>query len=213
MRDARIADSQFERRREDGMPASRLRAPRTISARPSVIGCSKRGISVGGCCPSASIVTMIEAPPMHARAMPLRSAIPFPRLRGWVTSVAPFPLPSSPVPSSEPPSTTTISAVGTVARVRSTTSPIVGAAWNAGMITATRTSTPFENAEHRFELGAELLDRFGGEGAPRFGLELARAAILLDLLPRAFDRVFLGVQQMLDEHDQLDLAPLIHAIV
>src|SRR2546425_2952222 len=91
-------------------------------------------------------------------------------------------------------------------------SRIVAAAWNAGMITATRTSTPFENAEHRFELGAELLDRFGGEGPPRFGLELARAAILLDLLPRAFDRVFLGVQQMLDEHDQLDLAPLIHAI-
>src|SRR3989442_3144005 len=80
------------------------------------------------------------------------------------------------------------------------------------MITATRTSTPFENAEHRFELGAELLDRFGGEGAPRFGLELARAAILLDLLPRAFDRVFLGVQQMLDEHDQLDLAPLVDTI-
>src|SRR6266852_327601 len=91
-------------------------------------------------------------------------------------------------------------------------SRIVAAAWNAGMITATRTSTPFENAEHRFELGAELLDRFGGEGAPRFGLELARATILLDLLPRALDRVLLGVQQMLHEHDQLDLAPLVDAI-
>src|SRR5712664_1212899 len=80
------------------------------------------------------------------------------------------------------------------------------------MTTATRTSAPFEDAEHRLELGAELLDGFGGQRTPRFGLELARAAVLLDLLARAFDRVFLGVQQVLDEHDQLDLAPLVHAI-
>src|SRR6266581_390462 len=73
------------------------------------------------------------------------------------------------------------------------------------MTTATRNSAPFENAEDRLELGAELLDGFGGEGAPRLRLELAGAAILLDLLPGAFDRVFLGVQQMLDEHIQLAL--------
>src|SRR6266545_4113977 len=47
---------------------------------------------------------------------------------------------------------------------------------------------------------------------PRLGLELAGATVLLDLLTRAFDRVFLGVQQVLHEHDQLDLAPLVHAI-
>src|SRR6266704_281031 len=80
------------------------------------------------------------------------------------------------------------------------------------MTTATRNSAPFENAEDRLELGAELLDGFGGEGAPRLRLELAGAAILLDLLPGAFDRVFLGVQQMLNEKNQLDLAPLIHAM-
>src|SRR5690242_15039021 len=80
------------------------------------------------------------------------------------------------------------------------------------MTTPTCTSAPFENAEDGLQLGAELLDGFGGEGAPRLRLELTGAAVLLDLLARAFDRVFLGVQQMLDEHDQLDLAPLIHTI-
>src|SRR5260221_9185287 len=80
------------------------------------------------------------------------------------------------------------------------------------MMTAAPTSAPFKNAEHRFEVGAELLDGFGGERAPRFGLQFARAAVLLDLLARAFDRVFLGVQEVLHEHDQLDLAPLVHAI-
>src|SRR5881397_2502163 len=80
------------------------------------------------------------------------------------------------------------------------------------MMIATRRLAPFEEAEHRFELGAELLDGFGGQRASRFGLELAGATILFDLLARAFDRVFLGVQEVLDEHDQLDLATLVHAI-
>src|SRR5437867_1313060 len=80
------------------------------------------------------------------------------------------------------------------------------------MTIATRRSAPFEDAEHRLELGAELLDGFRRQRAPCFGLELARAAVLLDFLARAFDRVLLGVQQVLHEHDQLDLAPLVHAI-
>src|SRR3982074_1942142 len=80
------------------------------------------------------------------------------------------------------------------------------------MTIATRRSAPFEDAEHRLELGAELLDGFGGQRAPRFGLQLAGATILLDLLARALDRVFLGVQEMLHQHDELDLAPLVHAI-
>src|SRR5467141_322328 len=80
------------------------------------------------------------------------------------------------------------------------------------MTIATRRSAPFEDAEHRLELGAELLDGFGGQRTARFGLELAGATVLLDLLARAFDRVFLGVQQVLKKHDKLDLAPLVHAI-
>src|SRR6266699_3202514 len=80
------------------------------------------------------------------------------------------------------------------------------------MTTARRTSAPFENAEDGLQLGAELLDGFRGQRAPCFGLELARAAVLLDLLARTFDRVLLGVQQVLHEHDQFDLAPLVYAI-
>src|SRR6185436_1854990 len=80
------------------------------------------------------------------------------------------------------------------------------------MTTATRNSAPLEDAEQRLELSAELLDRFGGERAPGLGLELPRAPVLLDLLPRPFDRVLLRVQQVFHEHDQLDLAPLVHAI-
>src|SRR5437764_1396546 len=80
------------------------------------------------------------------------------------------------------------------------------------MMTARSRSAPLENTEDGLQLGAELLDRLGGERAPRLGLELARAAVLLDLLTRAFDRVLLRVEEMLDEHDQLDFAPLVHAI-
>src|SRR2546425_7470422 len=141
--------------------------------------------------------------------MPSRRAAPFPRFSSWRTASS---CAADLVPSVDPSSTTIIWAAGTTVLVRSTTSRIVAAAWNAGMTTATRTSAPFEDAEHRLELGAELLDGFGGQRTPRFGLELAGAAILLDLLARAFDRVFLGVQQVLHEHDQLDLAPLVHTI-
>src|SRR5437879_2443887 len=146
--------------------------------------------------------------------MPSRSAAPFPRFSSWRTANS---CAADLVPSVDPSSTTIICAAGTAVLVRSTTSRIVATAWNAGMTTATpprpaRMSAPFENAEHRLELGAELLDGFGGQRTPRFGLELAGATVLLDLLARAFDRVFLGVQQVLHEHDQLDLAPLVHAI-
>src|SRR5881398_512375 len=69
-----------------------------------------------------------------------------------------------------------------------------------------------ENGENRLELGAQVFHRLRGERAPGFGLQLARATILLDLLARAFDRVFLRVQEVLHQHDQLDLAALVHAI-
>src|SRR5256885_16748622 len=63
-----------------------------------------------------------------------------------------------------------------------------------------------EDCENRLELAAQILHRLRGECAPCLGLELTRAAVLLDLLTRALDRVFLGVQQVLHQHDQLDLA-------
>src|SRR5437773_4892825 len=69
-----------------------------------------------------------------------------------------------------------------------------------------------EDSENRLELAAQVFHRLRGERAPCFGLQLARAAILLDFLARAFDRVFLGVQQVLHQHDQLDLASLVHTI-
>src|SRR6266513_1761285 len=69
-----------------------------------------------------------------------------------------------------------------------------------------------EDRENRLELAAQVFHRLGGERAPGLGLELPRAPVLLDLLARAFDRVLLGVQQVLHEHDELDLAPLVHAI-
>src|SRR4030081_2316091 len=80
------------------------------------------------------------------------------------------------------------------------------------MTIATRRSAAFEDAEHRLELGAELPVGFGRQRTPRFRLELAGATILLDLLARAFDSVFLRVQQVLHEHDQLDLATLVDTI-
>src|SRR2546421_7298427 len=69
-----------------------------------------------------------------------------------------------------------------------------------------------EDRENRLELAAQVLHRLSGERAPCLGLELTRAAVLLDLLTRPFDRVFLGVQQVLHQHDQLDLAALIHPV-
>src|SRR6266545_1823560 len=88
------------------------------------------------------------------------------------------------------------------------------------MTTASRSSArsgirrrvPFENAQHRLQLGPQLLHRLGRQGAARFGLQLPRPAILLDLLSCALDRVLLGVQQVFHQHDQLDFAPLVHAV-
>src|SRR2546423_11457816 len=75
-----------------------------------------------------------------------------------------------------------------------------------------RRGAPFEDGENRLELGAQIFDGLGRERAARLRLELARAAILLDLLARALDGVLLRVEQVLDQHDQLDLAPLVHTV-
>src|SRR6266699_2515137 len=73
-------------------------------------------------------------------------------------------------------------------------------------------SVPLENGENGFELGAQVLDGLGRERAACLRLQVPAAPILLDLLARPLDRVFLGVEQMLHQHDQLDLAPLIHPV-
>src|SRR5437667_135219 len=71
---------------------------------------------------------------------------------------------------------------------------------------------PLEQGEDRLELDAQVLDRLGRQRATRLRLELPAAPILLDLLARALDRVFLRIEQVLHQHDQLDLAPLVHAV-
>src|SRR5256714_6791841 len=73
-------------------------------------------------------------------------------------------------------------------------------------------SVPLENGENGFELGAQVLDGLGRERAARLRLQVPAAPILLDLLARPLDRVFLGVEQMLHQHDQCDRAPLIRPV-
>src|SRR2546425_4257753 len=69
-----------------------------------------------------------------------------------------------------------------------------------------------EDREHGLELAAQVLHGLRRERPARLRLELARAAVLLDLLASALDRVLLRVQQVLHQHDQLDLAPLVHTV-
>src|SRR5574342_508220 len=69
-----------------------------------------------------------------------------------------------------------------------------------------------EQREHGFQLGAQVLDGLRRQRPPGLRLELSGASILLNLGPGTLDRVLLGVEQMLHQHDQLDLAPLVHAI-
>src|SRR5260370_11701431 len=88
------------------------------------------------------------------------------------------------------------------------------------MTTASRASAragigrglPLQQRENRLQLGTQVVHRLRGEGAPRLRLELARAAVLLDLLSRPVDGVLLRVQEVLDQHDQLDLAPLVDTV-
>src|SRR2546425_976017 len=71
---------------------------------------------------------------------------------------------------------------------------------------------PLENGEDRLELGVQVLDGLSRERATRLRLELPAAPILLDFLARPLDGVFLRVEQVLHQHDQLDLAPLVHPV-
>src|SRR5512138_2781475 len=69
-----------------------------------------------------------------------------------------------------------------------------------------------EQRQHRLDAGPQLRGKLGLEGPSGGGAELARPAILIDPLPRAVDGELLGVQEMLHQHDELDLAALVHAI-
>src|SRR5258708_2516272 len=88
------------------------------------------------------------------------------------------------------------------------------------MITASRASAragigrglPVEQRENRLQLGAQVVHRLRGEGAPRLRVERGGAGVRVDLLSRPVDGVLLRVQEVLDQHDQLDLAPLVDTV-
>src|SRR5215203_5718319 len=69
-----------------------------------------------------------------------------------------------------------------------------------------------EQAHQLLEVVLERVEGLHGEGGACGGLEIPALAMLVDLLARALDGVLLGVEQMLDEEDELDLPPLIHAV-
>src|SRR5690348_5665747 len=69
-----------------------------------------------------------------------------------------------------------------------------------------------QNGEHRFQLSLKIPDRLSAQGLAGLRFEIPRPAVGLDLLAGALDRVFLGVQQVLHEHDELDLAPLVDPV-
>src|SRR5207245_1550900 len=68
------------------------------------------------------------------------------------------------------------------------------------------------NPQHGLQFAPEVAHRLGGQGPPRFRLELARAPVLLDFLSRTLDRVLLSVEEVLDQHDQLYFATLVDTV-
>src|SRR6185437_2817676 len=69
-----------------------------------------------------------------------------------------------------------------------------------------------QNGEHRFQLSLKIPDRLRAQSLAGLRLEIPRPAVRLDLLAGALDRVLLRVQQVLHEHDELDLAPLVDPV-
>src|SRR2546430_3427337 len=69
-------------------------------------------------------------------------------------------------------------------------------------------SVPLENGEDRLELGAQVLDRLRRERATCLRLELPAAPILLDLLARPLDGVFLDRKstRLNSSHSQISYA-------
>src|SRR5438128_4450453 len=75
-----------------------------------------------------------------------------------------------------------------------------------------RRGAAVQDGEHRLQLGAQIAHGLGRQRAPGLRLQLAAAAVLLDLLARPLDGVLLRVQQVLHQHDQLDFASLVDAV-
>src|SRR5688500_3703728 len=71
---------------------------------------------------------------------------------------------------------------------------------------------PFENVEDLAQLALDRRDGLQLQGGSRDTADLSLATVLVDLLARALDRVLLGIEQMLDELDELDLTPLVHPV-
>ena len=71
----------------------------------------------------------------------------------------------------------------------------------------------FDHRDEILELRFERLERLHGQRATRDGAQVAALAMLVHLLTRALDRVLLIVEEVLHEHDQIDFAALIDAIV
>ena len=74
------------------------------------------------------------------------------------------------------------------------------------------TSRPSRICEHLVHFLPQLPDRLRAHGALGRAPQLAGAAVMFDLLAGAFDGVLLGVEQVLDEHDQLDFAALVDPV-
>src|SRR5687768_10156036 len=71
---------------------------------------------------------------------------------------------------------------------------------------------PFENVEDLPQLTLDGRDRLELEGRSRDAADFTLAAVLVDLLACAFDRVFLGVQEVLHELDELHFTALVDTV-
>src|SRR5436190_10413215 len=69
-----------------------------------------------------------------------------------------------------------------------------------------------EQSYQLLQLVLQRIERLHGERRTCDRSQLSTLAMLVDFLTRALDGVLLGVQQMLDEVDQLDLAALVDAV-
>src|SRR5688572_19552222 len=66
--------------------------------------------------------------------------------------------------------------------------------------------------EDRAQVALHRFDRLRIQCRPGNGPQLPALLVLVDLLPCSIDRVFLGVEQLLHQHDQLDLAALVDPV-
>src|SRR6185312_3852061 len=69
-----------------------------------------------------------------------------------------------------------------------------------------------ERADDPHEIALQCIDAAGCESVARCGFERAVLPVFIDTGTRAFDGVLVDVQQLLHQHDQLDLAALVHTV-